>query len=62
MIYYPIIFAVGCLLGFEVGVSDAAITLPLRGVQRQKIKSASASATDYSVKTDIRNADLAVSR
>ncbi|KAJ2964068.1 hypothetical protein NQZ79_g1018 [Umbelopsis isabellina] len=59
MIYYPIVFAVGCLLGFEVGVSNAAITLPLRGVQRKKIKSASSSTTDYSVKTDIRNADLA---
>ncbi|CAM0137423.1 hypothetical protein VKS41_003217 [Umbelopsis sp. WA50703] len=59
MRYYTIIFAVGCLFGFKVDFSRAAITLPLRGVQRKSLKSAGIYATDYSVKTDIRNADLA---
>jgi hypothetical protein len=61
MRYHTIIFAVGCLFGFKVDFSRAAITLPLRGVQRKSLKSAGIYATDYSVKTDIRNADLAVS-
>jgi hypothetical protein len=63
MIHHSSLYTLACLLAIDVGVIDAAFTLPIRGVKRKTLQSATlaaANGAERTVKSGIRNADLSV--
>lgn len=58
------LYVVGYLLAMEASIASAAVSLPIRGVKRKTLKSATllgSNNTDHTIKSGIRNADVAVS-
>jgi hypothetical protein len=63
MIHRAPLYTLACLLAIDVGVTDAAFTLPIRGVKRKTLQSATlaaANGAERTIKSGIRIADLAV--